>query len=87
MADKVKPKMVTASWWRVLLINLAFGWHLTRPKWSAFAWKASRFLATVSVHMALAAYCAGIVMHKRIMGEYEDPPVQEYYADGGDGVN
>ena len=120
-----KVNRVSASWWRVLLVNIAFGYHMTRPRLSAYAWRLSRFTptkhiadalfylaATVSLkfnlvrvpnalarvgrfingrcestHMALAAYCSGIVMQKRVMGEYEDPAPTTYEAAGSDEVN
>lgn len=73
-----KVGRVSASWWRVLLVNLAFSWHMVRPRLSAYAWRMSRFLATEKTHMALAAYCSGVMMNKRILGEYEDPAPTTY---------
>lgn len=70
---KPEHKRITASWWRCLLINLAFAWNLSgRAKLSKWAWRASRWLATEKTHMALAAYCAGIMIDARMRGEYED---------------
>lgn len=70
----VKNDTISASWWRVMLVNLAFKWHMVRPEWSARAWRLSRFMATERTHMALAAYCSGVMVNKRLYGEYEDKP-------------
>lgn len=84
----VKNDTISASWWRVLLINLAFAWHLTRPKWSTFVWRLSRFAATERTHMALAAYCSGVMVNKRLYGEYEDvPKLDDLMATSNEDVN
>lgn len=69
----MKPSRITASWWRCVFVNLAFTLNLDGyPRWSRFFWRASRWLATEKTHMALAAYCAGIMISARMNGEYED---------------
>ncbi len=78
---------ITPSFWRVLLLNLAFAWHMTRPRLSRYAWRLARFAASERTHMALAAYCSGVVMTKRIIGEYEDPEPTTYVLPQSEDVN
>lgn len=81
---------IRASFWRCWFIRLAFAFNLSgREKLSRFFWRASRFLATERVHMALAAYCAGIMISARLEGQYESKHEESWqdYVDTGSDPN
>ncbi len=71
---KARPKPIKPLFWRRWLVYWAFALWTTMPKLSRIAWRWSRALATEGTQMKLAAYCSGIMMEKRMAGEYEDEP-------------
>ena len=66
--DFVSVRKCLPALWRRWLVNIAFRFDHAGAI-SKFCWRLSRAFATEQVHMALAAYSAGLFMNAVMRGE------------------